>query len=182
MSDYVMVPYTTVDGVPTFKDSEIASWYYKIIEQGLRDDFFFDGSVDSEDVFVSNVKRKDRAIYVFLSGNSVVGIYWLTHIEKTSAYGHFLCFKEIWGTSGVDSISKKFLSVCFDDINLSVLIGLTPSRNVHVVRMTQRVGLKKVGVIPNLFWDAKCGKPIDGTVLCITKEEFENESLQASNH
>lgn len=173
----IIVPYCHVDGVPTFKDSEVMGFFEKIERDGLKDIVFAGGDISSKEAFLREMQRHGAAmLYVVYVGDLQAGLIWLTHFEGRSCRVHFTSFSESWGMDtvsiGRDAIRQVIYMVGTDGgYVFDVLLGLTPTDNVRALRWLDKVGLKRVGDIPNALWDAKQHESVTGTLMFLTRQE-----------
>jgi hypothetical protein len=52
-------------------------------------------------------------------------------------------------------------------------MGMLPSTNTIAINYLLKVGLHKIGNVPNLMWSEAEQKPVEGTMMYITKEDLE---------
>jgi len=173
MEGYRQIPYAVVDGVPTFKDSDLKKIYQKVELQQLRVTLFNDGSINSEADFIQMVKAPGTLFWVVIDQDSnPVCVWWLNRLTKTHAWAHFTLFKEVWGTGITDVIGKEAMQICFDTLGFKVIMGMIPASNAFGLRYLERVGLKHVGVVEGLLYSEKLGEPVDGVILKISKGDL----------
>lgn len=173
-TNWNFLPYTFVDGVPTLRDSEIIYIYEKCFEDGIGDLLFHDGSINSAEEFLSHVKQPNVLFWIIYYQGELLGFFWLNRLETTCAYCHFAGFPKFWGTGLTVKAGKKAMAIVLRHFN--VIMGMLPSDNNIAINYLYRVGLKKVGEVPNLLWSKAKGKPVKGTILYITGEDL-NENF-----
>jgi len=175
MSETVIVPYCEIDGIRTFNDSEVRSFYERIERDGLKDIVFMHGDIPDANAFLHEMKRPGGSVlYVVYVEDLQAGLIWLDRIEGKTCRVHFTSFSEAWGMDtvqiGRDAIRQvMYMTSTTGEHIFDVLLGLTPSRNVRALRWLEKVGLKKAGDIPNAMWDAKAGESVDGTLMYLTR-------------
>jgi hypothetical protein len=151
---YEIVPYTHIDGVPTFTDSDLMSFYDQMKSDGTVDDVFAQGDARNRFEFLDLVKSPGNIFHVVLSPGEkkVFGVFWINRFEMKTARMHFCVFKEFW------KLSDELIKVSAEYIyNLSangfplftVLIGVTKSSATHVINYICRNGGSIVGEIPD---------------------------------
>jgi RimJ/RimL family protein N-acetyltransferase len=173
MEGYKQVPYVVMDGVPTFKDSDLKKIYEKIQLQQLIVTLFHDGSVNNEADFIQMVKAPGTLFWVIMDQDSnPVAIWWLNRLTKSHAWCHFVLFKEAWGTSKSDALGKEAMQICFEKLGFNVIMGMIPASNKFGLRYLERVGLKHLGVVEGLLWSSKFEAPVDGVILKISKGDL----------
>ena len=103
-----VIPYTEIDGIPTFKDSDVKGFYDRIAKDGLVEFIFHDGYIQTSDDFLMMMKGAGAALYVAYYENDPVGVGWLTHFEakSRSCRAHFTTFSEVWNKDTV-SIGRE---------------------------------------------------------------------------
>lgn len=180
MNDYTLVPYTTIDGIPTFTDSQIKGIYSQLVDDGTLYTVFYDGTVNSSDEFVELVKARHNLFYIALRGDDIFGFVILNTVEGKTARFHYTTFKKYWGSTVEQCrhVMQRLLHMrgSQGEFLFDVFIGHTPKSNRLGVRMIKRVGGEIVGEIPGLIWNAKNGVSETGIVSYFTREE-DNENL-----
>ena len=175
-SDLKVVPYLEVDGVRTFRDSELMTFYRRIMEESPH--VFGDGSIGSPHEFVREFKHNpDNQLFVPLIGNDPVGLIWFNHFQHAFAQGHFCFFKKYWGTRIIVESTRRILGIFFRyNSGCNVVIGIIPSKNLPALKFVRRLGAETVGVIKLGYTDAKSGEADDAVVIQIMRGE-PNENL-----
>lgn len=174
--NFNIVPYTTVDGVPTFKDSEIAVLWDRIWEEGVGNSVFFDGTIKDRDHFIDLMAGNNNFLYLIYYHAELVAMFWINRIEKTHCYCHFTCFKNVWGTQIAIDAGKIGIDCCLNILGFDVVLGLLPAKNRRALRYLEKVGLKVVGTIPNILWDNMEKRSIAGILVRMTREDLECEA------
>lgn len=171
-----VIPYCEIDGVRTFKDSEIMEFYDRMVEDGIAPIVFHAGDVRSPIDFLKKMKGSGTALYIVFYGDDPVGLIWLTHFEAKTCRVHFASFSEVWdqdtvgiGKEAINQVLYMTVSPESDDFVFDVLLGLIPSRNVRAIKWLNKVGLTVAGEIPNALWDAEENQSIPGTLLYLTR-------------
>jgi hypothetical protein len=173
----VIVPYCEVDGIPTFRDSDVMGFYERIERDGFRDIVFAGGDIPSKEAFLREMKRPGAVmLFVVYVGDLQAGIIWLTHFEAKTCRVHFTSFSESWGMDtvaiGREAIKQILYMTSADGCYVfDALLGLTQADNVRAIRWLEKVGLKKVGTIPNALWNANQQMSVPGTLMYLTRQE-----------
>ncbi len=170
-----LIPYIEVDGIKSFKDSEVMGFYDRMVEEGTAETTFSDGSVRSRGEFLS--MAKNCGFFAVSCKSEVVGFVWITDVYMRRAQVHFCFFRtsKDWGKDGVE-IGKRTASVLINlkDKNgyiFDVLLGVTPIDNLPAVMWLHRIGLKKLCEIPNGVFSAKEKRSIPAVLWSLTRGE-----------
>ncbi len=136
-------PYTTVDGIPTYRDSEIIELYGRIIDDGY--DYIFHGSSITDGQSFVRAMKNCLLNVVYLE-ESPVGVCWLNRFEEDTARIHFCSFRTA-GTRTIE-IGKATIRQLFEKTRFKAFIGHIPSSNRLAIEYTVRVGAKVIGKLP----------------------------------
>ncbi len=169
-----LIPYTEIDGIKTFKDSEIMGLYDRMDKEGVAEVTFSDGSVINRSEFLD--MAKNVGFFTVSTDVETVGFVWVTDIYMRKAQVHFCFFRshKEWAKKGVE-IGKKTASslINLKDGNgyvFDVLLGITPKSNVPAVLWLHRIGLKKLCEIPNGVFSAKENRSVPAILWSLTRE------------
>lgn len=171
------MPYCEMDGIRTFPDSEIKSFYERIERDGLKEIVFMQGDIPDATAFLQEMKSGRSLLYVVYADDLQAGLIWLNRMDGRTCRVHFTSFSEAWGLDTVEIGRCAIQQIMymkksgFDEYIFDTLLGLTPTRNVRAIKWLKKVGLKTVGEIPGGIWDAKTGESIDGTLMYLTRQE-----------
>lgn len=159
MKDVKVDLYTRIDGIPTFKNSDIFGIYNKIVEQNLDSLVFSDGTINSGRDFLNMLYTTNTILFVITYKNKKVGITWLNRFQGKKAQIHFCFFKEMHGRPKLIQIGEfalnKILNWKYSDNNeyfVDVLIGYIPVWNKAANKFMTKINATKVGIIPNSKW------------------------------
>lgn len=166
-----VIPYTEVDGIATFRDSQIKDLYHQVWEEGLGEVVFSDGSVQNEDHWLDLMKYGPCKLHLCFYGEDVASVVWLNRIETTHCYVHFLFFKKFRGNPIIYEIGKKFFELVFS-YGFEVVMGLLPSSNKVARRYARKLGFEELGEVPGILWDQREQTAVPGTFVHLTKERF----------
>jgi len=174
--DVRLIPYTTVDGIRTFKDSEIKQFYRRMENDGVAGAVFHAGDVLDDTAFLNRMKSDNVLLYVVCAGNELAGLVWLTHFEARTCRAHFTVFSDFWGKQSVD-IGRDAICQVINMKDLTnteyifdVLQGLIPSWNKRGVAWLLGIGLEIAGTVPGVLWDAERNASVDGTMFYLTRD------------
>lgn len=63
---------------------------------------------------------------------------------------------------------------CFDNIDCACLLARIPTQNRHVINILTKTGFEKQGIIPELFWDNKRQKFVNGRIWICTPANLQS--------
>lgn len=175
------MPYTKKDGVPTFRNSEMANMYNRAFEEGWGEQMFHDGAIQNVQQFVQYTTGPGVLFWGVYFKEELIGFFYLNRIEKTNAHLHFAFFKKWWATAESIQAGQQALRLLLtDEYNgqpmFDLILGVYPSWNKHVLAYVHRFGAHTVTEIPHLVWSMKKGKSVEGTIVSVTREDLENEN------
>jgi hypothetical protein len=168
MKPLSILPYTELDGIRTFTDSQIMDLYDQMERDGTTRMVYFEERYSREE-FLAEMKSGASRLYVVMEEEVPVAIAYLNRFERTSARLHFCVFSRAWGHT--DEVARFVMkSMCGMKDNdgkplFHVFLGMLPSCNKGAVDFILRNGGKLVGTVPNLFWDKANGKAVEGTIV-----------------
>lgn len=177
---FIIVPYVMVNGSWTITDFMMEDVYWKMIDQGLADEIFYDGTIDEVSKFVNHMKKPLNSVvtswYEAEGGTPIAALGWLNHFGENHAMVHFCTFNEIAPRQKIE-LGKQVLAYWLnmkrpDKTPLfDVLIGLTPERYETVLKYIRMLGWKQLGTIPNLIIHQKYGK-IGGVISYLERGDL----------
>ena len=173
MHNIRLLPYVLIDGIPTFKDSEIIQIYNWMKNDRTLETVFYNISKDkmSESFFLRFWKRKDLKMFVIFSENKVAGLIWLDRIIDSTAMIHINAFKWTWGGDNI-TLFKWATCEIFIKHNIDVLIGQMPVINKVAINFSKNVGFIKCGIIPKSLYVYRLNKKVDAYLGYATKDSF----------
>lgn len=171
MEGFEFILYQVIDGVPTMRDSDLEYLYDKVEAEGLSGTLFYDGSIKNKREFVDHVKSPACIFFLITLRDNPFGFFWLNRIESTHAYCHFMAYPEFWGHGDTVNAGKEAMRICLKEFDM--IMGMLPSTNLPAISYLSKVGLHKIGTVPNLIWSEADQKPVEGTLLYITAEDLE---------
>lgn len=168
-----IAPYAEIDGIRTFTDTTISGLFTRVVDEGLLDTVFYEGTVTSKEQFLSIMKGNGNLLYILLVKKEIVGFVWLNRFEGRTAHLHFCTFKNTWGTgqnveTGKYVLGKLINIGCFD-----LFIGWLPVWNHHAIGFIKKCGAQTAGTIPNAIYNAKAGKSEPAVFVYLTREDLE---------
>ncbi len=178
MDSITLMPYTIRDGVPTFRDSELANIYLRVIGEGWGEAMFDDGYINSPKEFVDYFTSNEVMFWGVHHEEELIGFCYVNRIEKTYAHLHFGFFKKWWGRyPEIMAAGRKALEMLLvKEYNgkplFELLIGMYPSWNEHLLSYVRRQGAHTVTKVPHLIWSEAQGKSVEGTIVSITREDL----------
>ena len=185
MEGYQIVPYARVDGVPTFKNSEMFSIYEQLCKEGLDEILFHDGSINNEIDFMTKIVTNPKTLFYIIMDTRVnlpAAIFWVNRIESTHCYCHFCAFTGWWGSGDTVKLGREAMRCLFrmeidGEPMFYTIMGMIPESNTFARDYLHKVGLHDVGKVPNFLWSKKENGPVDGFAMYITREDLDNEDL-----
>jgi RimJ/RimL family protein N-acetyltransferase len=169
MAEITIIPYTEVDGIRLFRDSQILELIDRSERDGTLSMIFYGDSKYTKHDFLEKVKAGNNcALYVAYYGEDIAGFVLLDNIRYRHAHGHFCVYKEYWGKAELTEISTTLIRLLLQ--KYSVLIGIVPKDNTYAIRFSERtLGMKKLTEIPRYFYNDTIQDDVDGVMLCVEK-------------
>jgi RimJ/RimL family protein N-acetyltransferase len=162
-------------------ESLMASAYLRLESEGLLDTFFYAGIPSLSD-FLGWMKRTDcRYLGGFVRSDvqpldvELAGIGYVWSIQgppggRRADVG-MAYFRKFQRTMVPLDLTRKMLDVCFEQLDLSVLYGISPEPNPLSWRFGERLGFTVTGPFPNYGqWH---GKPAAARILYLEKSRWE---------
>ncbi len=171
-----LLPYTTLNGMPTFTDSFIKSLFDQMVEDDTVKSVFFDGSVQSADQFLDMMKFSHNALFVLNVDSKISGVVWLNGFEQKSASFHFCFFSNIWGKDTVE-IGKKCMKTLVElktdgQYNFDLITGLIPVRNKKAIKWGEKINASILGRLPCSVWNAEEQQSEDGIIFYVERGKY----------
>lgn len=179
---FPLIPYCSIDGVPTLKDSDLAGLFDKMERDGTVSSVFYGGEVCSRQEFVEYFQAADNRLWVVLDDddNSITsGYFWVNTFEGRSARIHFCLFREAWRKRKTQRIALTGIETLLwtktgdGDYLFDCLIGVTPKKNRTACRFIKSIGAVEAGVVPQMLWNAWQGESMDALLTYFTRETVE---------
>ena len=178
MDSITLMPYTTRDGIPTFRNSELANIYARVFKEGWGLTMFDDGWCNKAQDWVEHITSPVVMFWGVYHEQELMGFFYINRIEKTYGHLHFGFFKAWWGKyPEIMAAGKKALSLLLvQEYNgkplFELLLGMYPAWNKHLLAYIKRHGAKVGEEIPHLIWSASKGESLPGRIAAITKEDL----------
>lgn len=170
-----VVPYLEVDGVRTFRDSDLREWWHRMQEDGSGEHVFRDGSIKTADEFLWQMKMNpDCQLYVGLSDNDPAMISWLNYFQYHHCQAHFCAFKKFWGNPILIELGKMFIETFFRTQDVHMIIGLAPADNFRARNYLKSIGAKELGMLPQGFWNAHSNQAEDARLFQALRSDYES--------
>lgn len=178
--NYRLIPYTEVDGIHTFKDSEIRGFYGRMKDEGTAGTMFVDGSARTAQDFLVSVKfGEDRLYVVTEKGFGPVALVWLNGFRCRYANLHFCFFKEVWGERSLEVALFALQTLLYlkdrsGTFVFDMFLGIVAKSNVHALNLVRRCAPVEVGGLPYAVWDEEKAESLPGIMFYYTRECYEN--------
>lgn len=175
MNEFRMSPYVEVDGVPSYKDSEILELYRRVVAEGCAH-VFRDRSITGEGAFLRMAKAPHTAFYVAYVRGETAGCVWLNRFQARFAQANFFTFSQFWGQDALDlgrHCLRELITMRGDDgaFILDMLVGITPADNPLAVAFALKCGWKRRGLLPFGAYDAEAGASLPAVLTTVTRED-----------
>lgn len=177
-----LLPYCEVDGISTFRDSEILGFYDRMVGSGTVESVFSDGQINSREDWLRAMKSPENFLYVVYADENISAIFWLNNVEIKQARFHYCFFYSAWKKGSI-KIGKKILEILMnkknslsDDYLLDVLIGITPISNKPAVKFAKLLGWKIIGTLPFGAWSNKKQKS-ESAIISYYTRTAQNENI-----
>lgn len=174
--EFLLDWYREIDGIRTYRDSEILELYRRLAAEGGAH-VFRDGSVKDEAAFLRMAKAPGTAFLVAHVRGRRAGVCWLNRFQGRFAQCNFFVFREFWGKDAKALGSwclRKILSARTRDGDylFDMLVGITPADNPAAVAFALRCGWVRRGVLPKGAFDAATGVSSPAVLTTATREEL----------
>lgn len=174
-TDFFMLPYTAVDGIRTYRDSEILELYARLMDEG-GEHVFRDGTVNSAADFLRMAQGPQVAFYVAHVRGVVAGVAWLNRFQARFAQCSFFVFRQFWGADalGLGRHCLRELLHARDASgrhHLDMLVGLTPADNRAAIGFALRCGWKRRGLLPFGIYNAAAGVSSPAVLTTATRDD-----------
>lgn len=155
MNDLAIVPFVQVNEEWILSDDFLAGIFHRIIDEDLLEIVFWDQSIGSFGDFLGFCVNQNHHICFVFKDRVCIGMCWLSGISGSYGFGHFLFFKDSWGTSTIQA-GKKVIDYWFswpgnNGALLETIVGVVPGFNARAHKFVERLGFSRLGRIPNML-------------------------------
>lgn len=169
-----MIAYTTVDGIPNYRNSEISALYERAVAEGAGH-VFRDGTIRNAEAFACLAQGTGVAFFVLYVRGQQAGVCWLNRFQGRFAQLHFFTFQAFWGKDALGLgryvlHTLLYMTTAEGDYLLDMVVGLVPAGNRLAVSYAQRCGGRRAGVLPLGSLDAATGRSGPAVVITVTRE------------
>jgi hypothetical protein len=147
-----LVPYVEVNGVRTLTDEYLVDVFERLEDEGNDKVIFHDHPISTGREFVAMMKRPANVpVFALNARGECCAFAWLNNIGKSHAYGHFGYLRSAEGPDPID-IGKSIVKYWFEvGHTLDVIVGSIPEWNDRALNFIVKVGLTRLGPIPNMY-------------------------------
>ena len=181
MNKKLLTLYTKVDGIPTFKDSEIKNLWLRTQTEGFVDSLFFNmEKLDAND-FLEEMQLDTTVLFIMRNNqDETCGFAWLNNIRGGMFDGHFALFKGFRGEIGFNLIKRACEEVlhikAFGKYVFDVLVGVTPSSNMPACALMRRIqagwdNSYCVQKVKNYLYDYDSDSLVDAQICYLQRNE-----------
>ena len=165
MKAYNLLPYTAVDGIPTFADSFVRGLFERMRDEDLVDRVFYDGAVTTPEAFLQMMKQGMNRMFVIDLDGQVAGLCWLNNFGARRAEFHFCFFYNLRGQDAVDVGKQVVTELLYMEDGagnpiFDVLFGMTEVDNKPARAWCENMGFEYMGVIPSFLYNAGLQKSV----------------------
>ncbi len=168
MSKYQLYPY---DGKSNIRDEDWVFIWNKMVEQELDKVVFCGDGISGVFDFIALMKKCLPTVVVDMDKDEPVAVAWLADVVRSLGFGHFVFFKEVWGTGDAELIGKDILDFWFENLKFKLILGVIPAFNTHAIKYMDNLGMVMMDTIPHLV--PVNGEEAPGILGYITKEMFD---------
>ena len=176
-------PYRTIDGIPTFKDSEIAHLLERSRDERLFPLVMYNCDPEMSPAAFLRMYKGDagRPLWLVYHDGELAGWVWLDDMANRTARSHFCLFR--WVSKGKlsEEIGRDMFWQLFavrfrSGTSLQVVRAEMPAFNKPGLWFLENIGLKAIGEIPNAAYRASTGKFYPMVYLYATKDMLKRNS------
>ena len=165
MKEYKLLPYTALDGIPTFTDSFIRGLFERMSEEKLVERVFYDGTVTTSDQFLQMMKHGINRLFVIEFKEEIAGLCWLNNFSTRRAEFHFCFFSNLRGldavTVGRDVVCDLlYMEDAAGNPVFDLLFGMTEVDNKPARFWCKGMEFGYMGVLPSAVWNAGLQKSV----------------------
>lgn len=163
-----------------FADVQLYEVWDKMCDANVVKDTFYDGCVSNHHEFRDFVRREGNEVFFVFYEGKLGMVAWMNDRVHKRACIHFTTLPQTWGRK-IDGVSiamklgRFVVSTIVREMDIDVLVGVTPVRNKLACKYVQRVGAVPVGIAPNMCWFADTQQSEPAMISTITRESTEEE-------
>lgn len=166
MMEHVIKPYVRADGIWSISDQTMAIIYYNMVHHKLDKALFKNGEVTDVTSWMNLCQNRNNVMHVIRSKRDYPAdmVAWLNSWAYNSAFGHFCCFPQTWGTGEALELGKETLDFWFktmknDNWQLDAIFGKVPSNNKRAIDYVSKLGFRRLGEVKSIrYKDDKTSK------------------------
>lgn len=149
------IPLVGFDDKWNISDEDLADLYHGLVKDGTAELVFFDGSINSPELFIEAIKSPANLSVVFFRKGRPAGFAWINALTSHTGSAHFALRRFAWGEWG-RMVGKATLNYWMDfnvegEPILQVILGILPAKNRRAVRFVADLGFKSSGQIPKML-------------------------------
>jgi hypothetical protein len=165
MKEYRLLPYTAIDGIPTFTDSFIRGLFERMDGEGLAERVFYDGAVTNPDAFLAMMKHGMNRLFVIEFRGEIAGCCWLNNFASRRGEFHFCFFDNLRGQDAVGVGRDVVCDLLYMEDSagnpiFDLLFGMTEVANKPAEFWCRKMGFEYLGIIPSVLWNANLKKSV----------------------
>jgi hypothetical protein len=178
--------YKAIDGIPTFRDSEVAHLFEKAKEERLLPLVMY--NVDPATPISAFVRMftigGGRLLWLVFYDGKLAGWGWLDDITNRTARSHFCLFRWVSRAKLSEEIGRDMFVELFNlkfrnEITLQVIRAEMPAFNKPGLWFLENIGLKAIGEIPNAAFRFSTGKFCPMIYLYATRDMLKRSAPSA---
>jgi hypothetical protein len=177
-------PYQTIDGVPSFKDSELVNLLERAKEERLFPLVMYNMDPEmSAATFLHMYKSgAGRHLWLVFYDGELAGWVWLDDIANRTARSHFCLFRWVSKNRFSEQIGREMFWQLFslkfrNGATLQVIRAEMPKFNKPGLWFLENVGMRVIGEIPSGAYRFSTGKFYPMVYLYATKDML-NRTIQ----
>lgn len=154
-------------------DSYLSKAYRRTVIEKTIHKVFYDGSINNTYDFIKFFKQKHIELTFVDYGKEEAGFFWLSPFVGRSSFITYCLYKNHLQESLL--ISRACITDIFSRkdsdgrYKIDTLVSLTPANNKLALRFLKKIGMEISGTIPDLVYDDKTHKNIDGILTHLSR-------------
>ena len=139
-------PFIYVDGIPTMRDSDLATLFDKMVRDGTDKLVFYDGLIKDWIDFIEFIKNPGVMMFAVYEDENPIACGWLNNFKNKTAEAHFCVYSEAWDRSV--EIGKLLIDKAMATTGVNMLVGNVPKFNQLAIDFVQNCGGFVLGELP----------------------------------